>query len=133
LGFAGKSDVLNQNGVLGFNYTLSPTLLTDFRFAATRYRVRVLPLDFGIPAAQQAGLPGLNLPGREDTSGLPELEIKGNGGFLEGFGLDNNQCNCPLIQTENVFQWVNNWTKVRGNHTIKWGADIRRSERSHSQ
>jgi hypothetical protein len=128
LGFAGKSDVLNQNGVLGFNYTLSPTLLTDFRFAATRYRVRVLPLDFGVPAAEQAGLPGLNLPGRDDTSGLPELKILGNGGFTEGFGLDNDQCNCPLTQTENVFQWVNNWTKVRGNHTIKWGTDIRRAQ-----
>ncbi len=128
LGFAGKSDTRNLNGVAGFNYTLSPTLLTDFRFAAIRYRVKVLPLDFGIPAAENAGLPNLNLPGREDTSGLPELEILGNGGFREGFGLDNDQCNCPLLQTENVFQWVNNWTKFRGNHNIKWGADFRRGQ-----
>ncbi|PYV09417.1 MAG: hypothetical protein DMG23_10960, partial [Acidobacteria bacterium] len=128
LGFAGKSDTRNLNGVAGFNYTLSPTLLTDFRFAAVRYRVKVLPLDFGIPAAENAGLPNLNLPGREDTSGLPELRIFGNGGFREGFGLDNSQCNCPLLETENVFQWVNNWTKFRGNHNIKWGADFRRGQ-----
>lgn len=128
LGFAGKSDTRNLNGVIGFNYTLSPTLFTDFRFAAIRYRVNVLPLDFGIPAAENAGLPNLNLPGREDTSGLPELRIFGNGGFREGFGLDNNQCNCPLLQTENVFQYVSNWTKILGNHTIKWGADFRRGQ-----
>ncbi|PYT21318.1 MAG: hypothetical protein DMG58_32465, partial [Acidobacteria bacterium] len=127
LNFAGKSDVRNQNGVGGVNYTLSPTLLTDARFAFTRYRVKVLPLDYGKNAAETAGLPGLNLPNRIDTSGLPELQI-GNtnrGGFAEGFGLGNNQCNCPLIETENVFQIVNNWTKVKGNHTMKWGTDIR--------
>lgn len=125
LGFAGESNTRNQNAVVGFNYTLTPTLLTDVRFGATRYRVRVLPLDFGIPAAEQAGIPGLNLPGRDDTSGLPEIRVLGSGGFRQGFGLDNNQCNCPLFQTENVFQLVNNWTKILGNHTVKWGADIR--------
>ena len=89
LNFAGKSDVRNQNGVGGANYTLSPTLLTDARFAFTRYRVKVLPLDYGKNAAEAAGLPGLNLPNRIDTSGLPELQV-GNtsrGGFGEGFGL----------------------------------------------
>jgi hypothetical protein len=127
LNFAGKSDVRNQNGVGGANYTLSPTLLTDARFAFTRYRVKVLPLDYGKNAAEAAGIPGLNLPNRIDTSGLPELLVGDThrGGFGEGFGLTNNQCNCPLIETENVFQIVNNWTKVKGNHTMKWGTDIR--------
>src|SRR5439155_5355689 len=59
---------------------------------------------------------------------LPELRILGNGGFREGFGLDNDQCNCPLLETENVFQWVSNWTKERGNHEVKWGADLRRAQ-----
>ena len=36
-------------------------------------------------------------------------------------------CNCPLIQDERQFQFVNNWTKMNGNHTIKFGADIRRA------
>ena len=37
------------------------------------------------------------------------------------------RCNCPLIQDENQFQFVNNWTKIQGNHTFKFGADIRRA------
>ena len=124
--FAGKSDVRNQNGVGGVSYTLSPTLWTDGRFAFTRYRVKVLPVDYGKSLADEAGLPGLNLPNRIDTWGLPELEINGRGGgFREGFGLDNNPCNCPLIETENVFQVVNHWNKVKGNHSFKWGTDIR--------
>jgi Carboxypeptidase regulatory-like domain/TonB dependent receptor len=127
LNFAGKSDVRNQNLVGGLNYTLAPSLLTDVRFTFTRYRVKVLPLDYGQNAAEKAGLPGLNLPNRIDTSGLPELKIgsTSRGGFTEGFGLANDQCNCPLIETENVFQGVNNWTKVHSNHTFKWGTDLR--------
>src|SRR3989475_7925435 len=35
---------------------------------------------------------------------------------------------CPLSETENHFQWVNNWSKQTGNHTIKWGVDIRRAQ-----
>jgi hypothetical protein len=127
LNFAGKSDVRNQNLVGGLNYTLAPSLLTDVRFTFSRYRVKVLPLDYGQNSAEKAGLPGLNLPNRIDTSGLPQLQIgsTSRGGFTEGFGLGNNQCNCPLIETENVFQGVNNWTKVHSNHTFKWGTDLR--------
>lgn len=128
LSFSGKANALNQNGVGGFNYSFSSSLLTDFRVGITRYRANVFPLDYGVSAAGQAGVPGLNIPGRPDTSGLPELIVPGNGGFQEGFGLENNGCNCPLLQTETSLQWVNNWTKVSGNHTFKWGADIRRAQ-----
>jgi Carboxypeptidase regulatory-like domain len=128
LAFAGNASALNQNGVGGLNYSFTSTLLTDFRMGITRYRANVYPGDYGTSAAQQAGLPGLNIPGRIDTSGLPESIVSGNGGFLEGFGNENNGCNCPLLQVETSLQWVNNWTKVSGNHTVKWGADIRRAQ-----
>ena len=42
-----------------------------------------------------------------------------------GYGLGVNRCNCPLIEQEDQFQFVNNWTKITGNHQIKFGADIR--------
>jgi len=35
------------------------------------------------------------------------------------------RCNCPLTESEDQFQVVNNWTKTKGNHIIKFGADIR--------
>ena len=46
--------------------------------------------------------------------------------FKFGYALGVNGCNCPLIQDENQYQFVNNWT-VPGNHTFKFGADIRRA------
>jgi TonB dependent receptor-like, beta-barrel len=42
-----------------------------------------------------------------------------------GDGLNVGRCNCPLTESEQQFQFVNNWTKIHGNHQIKFGADIR--------
>ena len=125
--FAGESKARNQSLALGYTYTLSPTLITDFRFGTYRYRVRVSPNGLGTTPATDAGLPGLNL-GTTETSGMPGFYINGNGGFNFGYALGINQCNCPLKETENHFQWVNNWTKTVGNHSFGWGADIRRAQ-----
>jgi len=35
------------------------------------------------------------------------------------------RCNSPLTESEQQFQFVNNWTKIRGNHQLKFGGDIR--------
>src|SRR5580704_12985301 len=42
-----------------------------------------------------------------------------------GAGLNVNRCNCPLTEREDQYQIVNNWTKVLGNHSVKFGADLR--------
>jgi hypothetical protein len=127
INFAGTSLGRNQSIALGATYTLSPTLVTDVRFGFYRYRIRVQPNGIGTTPATDAGFPGLNL-GTDETSGMPAFYINGNGGFNFGYALGVNQCNCPLKETENHFQWVNNWTKTKGNHTISWGADIRRAQ-----
>jgi hypothetical protein len=49
----------------------------------------------------------------------------GNQQPLFGDGLGVNRCNCPLIEREDQFQIVNNWTKIMGNHSLKVGADLR--------
>jgi len=126
--FAGSAEARNQNVASGVNYVLNPSLLSDFRFAFQRYRVDVLPLDFGTNTMQEAGIPGLNLPNRSDTSGIGAFTIPGNGGFNFGYSVPINQCNCLLDERYQSFQGVNTWTKITGNHSIKWGADIRRQQ-----
>ena len=37
----------------------------------------------------------------------------------------NSRVQLPAAPNERQFQFVNNWTKLQGNHTIKFGADIR--------
>ncbi len=125
--FAGQSLDRNQSLALGLTYTFSPTLVGEFRFGGFRYRVRVEPYGLGTEPATDAGLPGLNL-GTPETSGMPAFYINGNGGFNFGYDTGLNGCNCPLKETENEFDWIANFTKVRGNHTIKWGAEIHRDQ-----
>ena len=122
--FSGTSSVRNQSIASGFDYTVSTTTITDFRFGWFKYRVNVLPGGLGTTPATDAGIPGLNL---DDffTSGMPDFGIRGLGGFKFGYSLDVNQCNCPLDQQEQQFQFVNNWSFIRSNHTYKTGADIR--------
>jgi len=54
-------------------------------------------------------------------------EPQGASTFSFGYSLGINQCNCPLLESEHQYQFVNNWTKIRGNHSFKFGADIRRA------
>jgi hypothetical protein len=127
----GVSDVNNQSLAFGVDKAFSSTLLADFRFGFFRYKVNVLPFDFGTRPASDAGIPGLNL---DDTfsSGLPAGFIDGDGSteggaFEFGSGLGVNRCNCPLDQNEKQFQMVGNLTKMMGNHNIKFGIDVRRA------
>jgi hypothetical protein len=126
-GFSGHSLARNQSLALGLDHTFSPTLVTDARFGFYRYRVRVQPNDVGTTPATDSGLPGLNT-GSVETSGMPAFYVNGNGGFDFGYSLNVNQCNCPLKETENHFQWVNNWTKTISNHSVKFGVDVRRAQ-----
>jgi hypothetical protein len=126
-GFAGTSSLRDQSIAAGFDYAVRPTWLTDFRFGFFRYRVFVNPNGLGTSPAKDAGIPGLNLDPYY-TSGMPAFTLNGTGGFTFGYSLPINQCNCPLNQQENEFQWVGNTTHIVGNHSIKFGADWRHGQ-----
>ena len=123
----GSSKVRNKSLATGFDYTLSPTMVLDARFGYFRYGVNVLPNDFGKRAATDLGIPGLNFD-EGFTSGLPGIFIQGGNGSVNlGTALDISRCNCPLIETEKQYQIVTNLTNVVGNHTVKFGVDVRRA------
>jgi hypothetical protein len=126
--YAGTSDSRNHSIAAGADYSVRPNLLTDFRFGWFRYKVFGQPNGIGTKPAEDAGIPGLNTD-TEFNSGMPAFFINGYGNnlFRFGYALGVNGCNCPLIQDEDQYQFVNNWTKIQGNHTFKFGADIRRA------
>jgi hypothetical protein len=130
LGLAGQSLINNYSLATGFNYTLSTTLLTDFRFGFFRYNPHSTKFDQGnATAASALGFPGLNTSD-VTTDGLPGLFFdgvsSGGGGFGNlGEALNITRCNCPLIEKEQGYQYANNWTKLIGNHQFKFGADLR--------
>ena len=142
LGLAGSSITHNYSLASGFTKTLSSSLLTDFRFGYFKYNPQTQKPDGGTPMTA-FGIPGANT-GDAKTAGLGAFilgadQISGEGGatansgqglFISSFGdgLGIARCNCPLTESEQQFQFVNNWTKTKGNHMLKFGADIRYAE-----
>jgi hypothetical protein len=122
----GQSDVKNQSLAYGIDHALSSTLLADFRFGWFKYKVNVLPFDYGTTPATDAGIPNLNVD-KTFSSGLFAGFVEGDRGFNFGSGLGVNRCNCPLDQDETQWQVVGNITKTLGAHNVKAGLDIRRA------
>jgi carboxypeptidase family protein len=138
-GLSGSSTTHNYSLATGFNKTVSNSWLTDFRFGYFKYNPTTskpdggTPMtDFGIPGAntgdpKTAGLGSFQL-GKDPLSGYNGTDNAGGNGLVIssfGDGLGVARCNCPLTESEQQFQFVNNWTHVRGNHQIKFGADLR--------
>ena len=125
----GTSKVRNQSIAAGFDRTAGSNMTVDFRFGFFKYKVDVLPFDYGTTPAKDAGIPGLNLD-NNFTSGLFGGfvgEDSDNRNFRFGSGLGVNRCNCPLNEDEKQAQFVANVTRLVGNHTVKFGADVRRA------
>jgi hypothetical protein len=123
--YAGSSYAKNQSVAIGWTRTQSATLINEFRFGYMRYYVNDVPNGYGTSPAAQAGIPGLNLD-KTYTSGMPYFEIDDpNGTTYLGYALGDAQCNCPLTQFERQYQFVDNISKIHGNHNFKFGADVR--------
>ncbi len=69
---------------------------------------------FADPSDPAAGIT-TNLPGR---TGVPFISVSG------GFAIGNNS-EGELPQTGNTFQWTDNFTRILGKHTLKFGGDFR--------
>jgi hypothetical protein len=117
----------------GFTKAIGSRWLTDFRFGYFKYNPQTHYSDASQSPMDKLGFPGLNsgpgVVGPPETGGLSGFQFTGTGGLSAfGDGLNIGRCNCPLTESEQQFQFVNNWTRTQGNHSIKFGADIRYAE-----
>jgi hypothetical protein len=135
-GLNGSSNVHNYSLATGFTKPIGARWLTDLRFGYFKYNPQTAYSDSGTNPMTALGFPGLNM-GTSETGGLSGFFFTGNGSIGNmnpgtspsfGDGLNTGRCNCPLTESEQQFQVVNNWTRTQGNHTIKFGADIRYAE-----
>jgi hypothetical protein len=132
-GLNGSSNVHNYSLASGFTKPIGTKWLTDFRFGYFKYNPKTAYSDATQSPMDTLGFPGLNsgpgIAGPPTTGGLSGFQFTGNGTLSNfGDGLNIGRCNCPLTESEQQFQFVNNWTRTQGNHTIKFGADIRYAE-----
>ncbi|MFN0108263.1 MAG: carboxypeptidase regulatory-like domain-containing protein [Blastocatellia bacterium] len=104
----------NRNLVLSHNYTITPSLLNEFRFGRTyRDQGSTLPYDT-VAFANSLGLQGLgNL--RQDV--LPNITFS---------GITTNLSSNRSKVESSLYQFNNNTTWSRGRHTFKFGVDYRR-------
>ena len=134
-GYGGTSQGANDSAAAGVDVAVNPKLVTDVRLGYFRYNIRTSKYDAGTDLATQLGIPGMNTSDPL-TSGAPSFQLTEVGSFggpnnaaaagpQYGAGLNVDRCNCPLIEREDQYQIANNWTKTLGNHSVKFGTDLR--------
>ncbi len=105
---------------LNYNRFFSNTLVAEFRVGVAWYHNEAHNTDFGTNASTALGIPGVNL--NAITSGIVGITI--NGGFSNP--LIGYSASLPWVRAETNIDFANTWTKILGNHTVKFGADLRR-------
>ncbi len=117
-GFAGTGTVDTHSGALNYTGVLTPTLITEVRIGISRYRNDAYATDYGTNASDQIGIRGVNIS--DLTTGLTNIDVSGFSNPIAGYSLS-----LPWIRFETNWNFVNNWTKSLGNHTVKFGWDYR--------
>ena len=105
---------------INYNRFFSNTLVAEFRVGVAWYHNEAHNTDFGANTSETLGIPGVNLD--PITSGIVGITI--NGGFSNP--LIGYSASLPWIRSETNIDFANTWTKILGNHTVKFGVDLRR-------
>lgn len=110
----------------GLNYdrAFSSTLLTEARFGVAHYHSNSQPSDYGSNDASTIGIPGVNIS--QFTSGQVGVNLSDFVAASTTTPLIGYAASMPWRRGEANIDFVNHWTKIMGNHTIKFGADLRR-------
>ncbi len=114
----GLNDQPVKQAVLSETHILSPTSFNEARFGFTRLNLRSFPVNYGKDVSEQLGIPGSNVPGDILTSGLASISVTGLTGLGDG--------GTPAIIVSEDYQWDENFTKIHGKHTLKFGGQARR-------
>ncbi len=117
-GFSGTGTNKTQNGAVNYTRVFSASFIAELRLGVSRYRNDAQQDDYGKNTADQVGIKGANIS--QFTSGLTGIDITGYTNPIWG-----NSTAMPWIRFETNWNLVNNWTKIVGNHTLKFGFDGR--------
>lgn len=101
-------------------HTFASNKINEFKIGYSRYVVQAIQNFAGQPVAPQFGIPGIFNPNNATaTGGLPYLQFSSLSflGSTDWF---------PEFLHENNYQYMDAFTYVRGRHSFKMGADVRR-------
>ena len=111
-GADGPTINMGENFALSETHEFTQTLANEFRFGYNWGHFQFLQPSSEENIAPTVGLGGI--PFQQHNGGLPSTSITG----ISSFGSPGFY---PAIEYENVFQILDNVTKVAGNHTLKGG------------
>jgi hypothetical protein len=102
--------------VLSETHIFSPRIVNEFRAGYTRLRTERLQFDSNTNLSEQVGIPGV--PFAPGNGGLPRFGVSG----LTNFGSATYQ---PTREFENVFDFIETLSVIKGRHTLKFGAEYK--------
>lgn len=125
-GGAGTGLTKSYVGTIGHTWTLGSGFVVDGNFSVQDRNHTTTSPDYG----KNIGLDLLGIPGTNGTdirqSGFPSI----NYGFT---GLGNQASWMPVWREERGYTFTQNASKITGNHTLRFGADVVRHELNHWQ
>jgi Carboxypeptidase regulatory-like domain len=121
--FAGTGLQRTYSGGINYNRVFSPTLIAEFRAGVAYYNNIATPTDYGSSQSTALGIPGINL--NQVTSGLVGINLSPSTGAFYTNPTLGYSASLPWTRAEANIDLSNTWTKILGNHTIKFGVDYR--------
>jgi hypothetical protein len=110
-----KKDI-DENFMLAEAHVFSPTLANSFRVGYNYIHGESLQIDANDPTfASKVGFGGI--PGGPNNGGLPGITVSG----MSSFGAGGYS---PTNERENVYQIIDNVTKIIGNHSLEAGVSF---------
>jgi len=109
----------NHNAVVSWDHIFSGSTLNSFRIGFNRYFTSDQANSFGIAENNALGIPNGNLAGIPNTSGIAQFNIP-------GFSQTGDPGWTDAVRIANIFEYTDNFSMVRGKHTIKFGGDLQR-------
>ena len=119
---AGRTTTKVYQTVLSNTRVFSPAVVNEFRFGYNQFRNDFVPNFFAneLDVTKGLGIVGLESPAAAVAWGTPSVSLAQG---LTRFG-DPDQG--PYVIRTHVFQWLDNVSIVRGNHSFRFGGEIRR-------
>src|SRR5436190_3769812 len=120
-GFAGTGTDTTYSTGVNYTRTWSDTLVMEARAGMNYFHNEALTSGDGLKTAEELGIRGANID--EWTSGMTQID------FGTGLSLSSPMVgfsgSLPWDRSERTVEVANVFTKIAGNHTIKFGEDFR--------
>jgi hypothetical protein len=109
----------NRSFLVSYNYVIRPSLINEFRFGFTNFQENDnFPIQ-GSSAISQLGLQGINISQHPTGDAFPTFN------FSDGTFSSIGQDRLGTTVSKNM-QFTDNLTHIMGNHTLRFGVDVRK-------